>query len=139
MPSPDDDAVITYAFHDSSVPPRYHRSVTLTVTKARARMVVDSYGTVLADEQRPTPESLWRGLVETLPTIEGRPVEVPAQGCTGGTRIDVLIDTGGTRLVDLRPEFCGGVNADLQDLIRTWIAPALALFPPVSQLAPEGD
>lgn len=139
MPSLDDHAVITYAFHDSSVPPRYHRSVTLTVTKARARMVVDSYGTVLADEQRPTPEALWAGLVETLPTIEGRPVEVPAQGCTGGTRIDVLIDTGGTRLVDLRPEFCGGVNADLQDLIRTWIAPALALFPPVSQLAPEGD
>lgn len=137
MPSLDDDAVITYAFHDSSVPPRYHRSVTLTVTKQEARMVVDSYGTVLADQRRPTPDSLWRGLAETLPTIEGRPVEVPAQGCAGGTSIDVLIDTGGARVVDLRPEFCGGVNADLQDLVRTWIAPALALFPPVSELAPE--
>jgi hypothetical protein len=71
--------------------------------------------------------------------IEGRSVEVPAQGCTGGTRVDVFVDTGGTRVVDLRPEFCGGVNADLRELVRTWIAPALALFPPVSELAPEGD
>ena len=139
MLSLDDDSVITYAFHDSSVPPRYHRSVTLTVTKQEARMVVDSYGTVLADENRPTSDALWSVLAETLPTIEGRPVEVPAQGCTGGTRIDVLIDTAGTRVLDLRPEFCGGVNVELRDLVRTWIAPVLAIFPPVSELAPEGE
>ena len=67
------------------------------------------------------------------------PLEVPGQGCTGGTRIDILIDSGDTRVVDLRPEFCGGVNAELKDAIRMWIAPALAVFPPVSQLAPQGD
>jgi len=139
MSSLDDDSVITYAFHDSSVPPRYHRSVTLTVTKQETRMVVDSYGTVLADENRPTSDALWSVLAETLPTIEGRPVEVPAQGCTGGTRIDVLIDTAGTRVLDLRPEFCGGVNVELRDLVRTWIEPVLAIFPPVSELAPEGE
>jgi hypothetical protein len=139
MPALDDDAVITYAFHDSSVPPRYHRSVTLTMSRQTARMVVDSYGSVLADETRATPDVVWRGLAEALPMIEGRSVEVPAQGCTGGTRVDVFVDTGGTRVVDLRPEFCGGVNADLRELVRTWIAPALALFPPVSELAPEGD
>ena len=135
----DDNAMITYAFHDSSVPPRYHRSVTLTVTRKSMHIVVDSYGTVLADQTRVTPDAVWHGLVAGVSTIDGRSVEVPGQGCTGGTRIDILIDSGDTRVVDLRPEFCGGVNAGLKDAIRMWIAPALAVFPPVSQLAPQGD
>lgn len=139
MHSLDDDSIITYVFHDASVPPRYHRSFTLTVTRKSTRMVVDSYGTVLADQTRATPDAVWHGLVAGVSTIDGRPVEVPGQGCTGGTRVDILIDSGDTRVVDLRPEFCGGVNAELKDAIRTWIAPALAIFPPVSELAPQGE
>ena len=46
-----DDATVTYAFTDSSVPPQYHRSVTLTVTRDEAHIVIDSYGDVLADER----------------------------------------------------------------------------------------
>ena len=44
---------------DASVPPQYHRSVTLTVTREDAHIVIDSYGDVLADERVPTPPAVW--------------------------------------------------------------------------------
>ena len=41
---------ITYHFGDASVPPKYHRSYTVTVTTDKVRIVVDSYGKILADK-----------------------------------------------------------------------------------------
>ena len=41
---------IAYHFADASVPPDYHRSYSITVTAAAVRIVVDSYGEILADE-----------------------------------------------------------------------------------------
>ena len=40
---------IVYSYGDSSVPPKYHRSYTITATKDGIRIVVDSYGNILAD------------------------------------------------------------------------------------------
>lgn len=138
MTSLPDDAVVTYAFHDSSVPPQYHRSVTLTLTCEQAHIVIDSYGTVLAEQTRSTSLETWRWLSGTISTVATLTVQKPAQGCTGGTSMDIHVDTPGGRLLDLRPEFCGGVNTQAREAIRAWIAPALGLFPPVSELAPEG-
>ena len=42
---------ITYHFGDASVPPKYHRSYTATVTTDKVRIVVDSYGDILADKE----------------------------------------------------------------------------------------
>lgn len=38
---------IVYRFRDASVPPRYHRSYTISVTADEATVVVNSYGTQL--------------------------------------------------------------------------------------------
>lgn len=48
----DDTALrsITYRFGDASVPPDCHRSYVITVTPDHVRIVVDSYGDVLADK-----------------------------------------------------------------------------------------
>lgn len=47
---------IVYSFKDSSVPPQYHRSYTITVTSGQAHIVVDSYGEILADATIDIPE-----------------------------------------------------------------------------------
>ena len=47
-------ATVEYHYQDSSVPPEYHRSYTLTVTQGEADLVVDSYGDVLHDETAPS-------------------------------------------------------------------------------------
>jgi len=134
-----DDATVTYAFADASVPPQYHRSVTLTVTPEEARIVVDSYGDVLADERLPTPASVWETLGATLPSVEDLAAATPGQGCTGGTGIRLTVATPAGPLVDLNPEFCGGSNEALEEPIDAWIAPARSLFPATDVLAPEGE
>ncbi len=134
-----DDATVTYAFQDASVPPQYHRSVTLTVTREDARIVVDSYGDVLADERVPTPPAVWATLGETLPAVEGLTAADPEEGCTGGTGLRLTVATPAGPLVDLDPQFCGGSNDAIEAPITSWIAPARDLFPATDVLAPEGQ
>jgi hypothetical protein len=134
-----DDATVTYAFTDSSVPPQYHRSVALTVTRDEAHIVIDSYGDVLADERVPTPASVWGTLGSTLPAVESLTVADPGEGCTGGTGISLTVETPEGPLLDLAPQFCAGSNEDLEAPIDGWIAPARSLFPATEVLAPEGE
>ena len=131
-----DDAVVTYAFHDASVPPQFHRSETLTVDRRHTHLVIDSYGTVLADRTLDTPPDVWSGLGLTLGDVASLSVTDHPQGCTGGTAIGLTVEAGGTSLVDLAPEFCAGSNAGLDSAIDGWVAPARALFPATEELAP---
>lgn len=133
------DATVVYAFHDSSVPPPYHRSITLTVDQQQARIVVDSYGDVLADETVATPPAVWETLGATLDSVASLAVDDPGEGCTGGTAIDLSVATPAETLVDLSPEFCAGSNDALQAPIAAWIAPARDLFPATDVLAPEAE
>ena len=134
-----DDATVVYAFGDSSVPPQYHRSVTLTVTADESRIVVDSYGDVLADESAPTPPQVWQQLGDTLPALEALEVDESQEGCVGGTTLQVMVSTPDAELLRLDPEFCGGSNEGIEAAIDAWIAPARDLFPPTDVLAPEGE
>lgn len=134
-----DDAVITYRFLDSSVPPQYHRSWTLTVTKQDEEIAVDSYGDVLGGGRAETPEAVWAGLAAGLPQIEALTVSDDTQGCTGGTGEAVTVESGGAVLVDLTVYECGGVNAEAAQALRAWIAPARAEFPSTDELAPPGQ
>lgn len=131
------DAVVTYAFYDSSVPPQYHRSMALIGTRDEARIVIDSYGDVLADESTPMPAGTWEQLGATLTLLEGLEIEQSEQGCTGGTSVDLTVIAGSTTIVALAPEFCAGSNEAAGAAIDEWIAPLRALFPPTDVLAPE--
>jgi hypothetical protein len=133
-----DDATVTYAFHDSSVPPEYHRSETLTVTKGQAHLVIDSYGDVLADETVATPAAVWDELGRTLPEVSSLEAETVELGCTGGTSADLTVESASGIVVDLSPEFCGGTNPELEAPMAGWIQPARDLFPSTDVLAPEG-
>lgn len=139
VPALPDDATVVYAFGDSSIPPPYHRSVTLTITVDEARIVVDSYGDVLADETTATPAPVWQRLGDTLTALEALEVDTPQEGCVGGTTLQVTVTTPDRELLRLDPEFCGGSNEGLDEAIDAWIAPARDLFPPTDVLAPEGE
>ncbi len=131
-----DDAVVTYAFHDASVPPAYHRSITLTVTKDESRIVVDSYGQVLADQAAPTPPAVWAALGRSLPSVSGIVVSDAAEGCVGGTAADLVVSSGRRDLVDVSAPFCGGSNPKVGKALDAWVSPARALFPATEMLAP---
>lgn len=129
-----DFVTVTYAFTDASVPPQYHRSVLLTVTRDTTAIVVDSYGDVLAEESAPTPPDVWSALDPEA--LAGLAVEPGEQGCTGGTFTSLEVVDGADRLVDLQADNCAGRNEATVAAINDWIAPARALFPPTDELAP---
>ncbi len=131
-------ATVTYEFHDSSVPPPYHRSYVLTFDRAGARIVVDSYGDVLADRAAPMTEDAWAQVVQSYPEVLGVEIGEPAQGCTGGTSFALTIAGAGAADVSLFGSQCGGVNSDAADRLADWVAPVRSLFPAMNELAPEG-
>lgn len=132
------DAVITYQFLDSSVPPQYHRSYELRVSPTESRIVVDSYGDVLADETVPTDGAVWAELGDTLDDVSGLRAQPAEEGCTGGTVTSLTVVDADRALVDLMLEECGSANAEEVAAVQTWITPARDQFPPMDQLAPEG-
>lgn len=140
LPPPDltPTATVTYEFHDSSVPPPYHRSYVLTFDSTGARIVVDSYGEVLADRTAAMTGDAWNEVARSFPDVGAITVVDPAQGCTGGTSFAVSVADGGATSFALHGSACGGVNSEAAEQLRTWVAPVRALFPPMSELAPDG-
>ena len=132
------NAVITYAFQDSSVPPQYHRSFVLTVSSDESRIVVDSYGDVLADERVPTDPEVWRTLASGVGRVSSLTAVQSEPGCTGGTATVLEVIDGGQVLADLDLDACAGANAEAATAIDAWIAPARDQFPAMDVLAPEG-
>lgn len=133
-----DDARVSFQFLDASVPPAYHRSYELSVTASSSRLVVDSYGEVLADEQLPTSPAVWQLLGATLEQVTGLSTASASQACTGGTVTSLEVLQQDAVPVELTLDECAGANADAVARVAEWIAPALAQFPSVDQLAPEG-
>lgn len=131
------DATVTYTFRDSSVPPPYHRSFVITFDRTQARIVVDSYGTVLADRTAPMPPETWRQVSDTFANLADVKVIEPEQGCTGGTGFALSVAHAGSVTFDLTGTVCSGANSDAQERLREWIRPVRSLFPPMEQLAPE--
>lgn len=131
-------ARVTYEFRDSSVPPPYHRSYVLTFDRSAARIVVDSYGDVLADRTAPMTETAWGQVSKSYPGIRGVRVADPEQGCTGGTSFAVTVADGDRQDLVVRGLACGGVNSEVAEQLAAWVRPARELFPPMNELAPEG-
>ena len=124
-----DDATIEYHYGDSSVPPEYHRSYTLTVTKGGVHAVVDSYGDVLHDVTEPLPPEVWRELVRTADDVVDLPVDEDEEPCTGGTTRDLTIEDGGKTLVDVSFGACGGSNSEAETRVDRWIRPVTRAIP----------
>lgn len=131
-------ATVTYEFHDSSVPPPYHRSYVLTFDRTGARIVVDSYGDILADRTAQMTDDAWTQVSQSYPDVVGIDIAEPEQGCTGGTAFALSVGGAGAADMAVRGLACGGVNSDAAEALADWVRPVRSLFGPMSELAPEG-
>ena len=59
-----------YNYQDSSVPPEYHRSYTIEISKDSLNLVVDSYGDIINEFKKEISSNEWNWLIETY--IESR-------------------------------------------------------------------
>lgn len=127
---------IVYRFLDSSVPPPYHRSYTITVTPQEVRVVVDSYGDVIADETTPLEPGVFDGLVSALTESDIRPCEtVEPDGCTGGTTGSLTVSAGSDTVLSGWVHHCGGREyGNLQGNLEEFADRMRALVPNLAEL-----
>jgi hypothetical protein len=100
-----------YKFHDSSVPPEYHRSFTITVTKDSIAKFVDSYGDTISYEKKSIPDEKFLALKKLV--TEAQISNCPTSGrdnCTGGTGISIYLYEGNKQVFKGYAAQCGGQN-----------------------------
>ncbi|OPL17711.1 MAG: hypothetical protein AVO35_08585 [Candidatus Aegiribacteria sp. MLS_C] len=100
---------IVYEYTDSPVPPRYHRSYAITVDRDSVRIVVDSYGEVLASGNYSTGtetfEEVCAALAEAGLSVGS---ERENDGCTGGTTETVTVRNAEGVVMEGWVYHCGG-------------------------------
>jgi len=101
---------ILYDYHDSSVPPQYHRSYSLLVTSDSIAIKVDSYGTILTDTAVLITKEQFSEIVDTYTSLAFKQVtKRESDGCVGGTGASVKVwDINDSVLIDGNIYFCGG-------------------------------
>jgi hypothetical protein len=102
---------IVYRFQDASVPPAYHRSVTITVQRGTILRVVDSYGDEIERHEARLDEQHFRELVAlfTEAGVRSRePGDDNLAGCTGGTSESIRLSHGGEQVFAGTIKRCGG-------------------------------
>jgi hypothetical protein len=100
---------ITYHFGDASVPPNYHRSYTITVTADRVKIVVDSYGEILADEEYEITAKQFDDIQRSLESNKIRNCTLADdEGCTGGTSESISYVNNKNEIFSGSVYHCGG-------------------------------
>lgn len=101
---------ITYKFKDSSVPPEYHRSYTIDVTKTEAKIVVDSYGNVINNAEIKLKNGQFTEILEAIKsgkiTIYSGNIESDG-GCSGGTSEYLKVLENQSVIIDGNVYNCG--------------------------------
>lgn len=100
---------ITYHFGDASVPPEYHRSYTVTVTTDKVRIVVDSYGEILADKEYEITNKQFNDIRNSLKRNNIRNCTLGNdEGCTGGNSERISFSDGENEIFSGTVYHCGG-------------------------------
>jgi len=128
---------IIYSFGDSSVPPQYHRSYTITATPENIRIVVDSYGNILADTTYQMTKESFGSLVDNF--NESKIISIKKvddqDGCTGGTSKYIKIYEGDKIIFDGYAYFCGGkIFGDMKGDFDSFATEIKCLIPDLSKL-----
>ncbi len=127
---------ITYSFQDSSVPPEYHRSYTITLTADTAKVVIDSYGEILANEEYAVTEEQFAGVKESLVTNNIRACELGDNAsCAGGTSESVTYSDAEEVLFSGTVYSCGGEDSgDLCGDVTSFAEAVKSLVPDFEEL-----
>lgn len=85
-PNYDEIQELQYHFGDSSVPPEYHRSYTITISTDMVNIVVDSYGDILANENYDITNEQFNDIISSMRNNDIRNCELGEDdSCVGGT------------------------------------------------------
>lgn len=100
---------LIYEFHDSSVPPEYHRSFTITLSLKTIEKCVDSYGDTISYAIKKSDASQMKKLVTLLKEAKISTIsELKEDGCTGGTGVSIYCFMEKKQVFKGHVNQCGG-------------------------------
>lgn len=106
-----DASKIVYRFKDRPVPPKYHRSYTIEVTKDSSSCVIDSYGDIISSKNNVELPAFLNSLKATLATNEFERCDKSSyDGCVGGTGESLSIIKNDKKIFSENVYHCGGSN-----------------------------
>jgi hypothetical protein len=122
---------IKYRYHDSSVPPQFHRSYTITVTATTVAIIVDSYGKIITDKKFDGSPEQFNNLLKLLDAGKVKNTKVKKEkGCTGGTSEDITCYKAGQSVFTGYAAYCGGqTTGDLGGKLDDFRTAIIALIP----------
>ena len=127
---------ISYRFEDSSVPPEFHRSYTITVSPEKATIIVDSYGDILAEKTYKIRKKQFLNIITSLDTnnIRNQPLENNS-GCVGGTSEFLSYWDEKSEIFSASVFHCGGIDSgDLGGNIKAFADDMKKLIPTLDEL-----
>ncbi|TAL69815.1 MAG: hypothetical protein EPN82_04120 [Bacteroidetes bacterium] len=132
---------IIYYYYDSSVPPKYHRSYTITITSDSIRIIVDSYGDVINDKEFEIDSNQFELIKKSLVLNrikKGKKIE--SKGCTGGTSDKIEYYDNDKCLLSASAYHCGNKDyGDLRGDIKNVAQDIRNLIPNFSELLKRDD
>lgn len=103
---------IEYHFSDSSVPPPYHRSYSISLKPDIIHIVVDSYGEIISDTSMLFSKDDFNAICDSFVSFNIETCEkTDSEGCTGGTGEQLTIfNKTSEKIISGSVYYCGGEN-----------------------------
>jgi hypothetical protein len=122
---------IRYSYYDSSVPPDFHRSYTITVTATSVAIIVDSYGKIISDKKYDGSPEQFNKLISLMDAGKIKNVKMKKEsGCTGGTGEGITCLKSGETIFSGKAFYCGGkTSGDLGGKLDDLRSALIALIP----------
>jgi hypothetical protein len=103
---------IRFSYHDSSVPPPFHRSFTITIKADSVHIVVDSYGNIIADKTFAGSAEQLINIIAVMDSAKIKNGTLPEnKGCTGGTGESLVCFSKGSTIFSGNVYHCGGKDS----------------------------
>jgi hypothetical protein len=127
---------ISYYFGDASISPEYHRSYSVIVTSNKVRIVVDSYGNILTDEEHEITNDQFDDIKNSLRKNGIRNCTLGQdENCTGGTTERVSFSDGKNEIFSGSIDHCGGEDTgNLCGDISSFAKDVMSLVPNLEDL-----
>ncbi len=127
---------IVYEFIDSSVPPEYHRSYTITVSFQKVKIIVDSYGEILAEREYDIKKEQFEYILESFFKNQiGNENLGDEDGCTGGTTEKLSLLHGEKEIFNGIIYHCGGKDfGNMRGNIKNFAEDLVRLIPNFKKL-----
>ena len=127
---------IKYRFGDSSVPPPYHRSYSVVLTKDSLHIVVDSYGDIISDTIFTIDSLQFDTIVANIDKFKINKCKLQKnEGCTGGTSKSLYLYENDKEILSGYKYYCGGeIYGDMCGDLKLFATEIKKLIPDLKAL-----